>query len=499
MLLSVFEKYLFLQSLGWGIGNSLWQAALLWLVYRCVTKLNKNLSAIVKHHFSLLLLFASFLWFIITVTQNDLLVEASGNEATSLSCLNISENFAASLQYISMAYLGLLFIHGFQLIKHFKGLHLLRNSHFIKAPVGIRIFTEQTALHIGIQKKVAIWLSEKVDVPSVIGFFKPVILLPVTALNNLSTAQAEAVILHELAHIKRNDYLVNLLQSVIELVLFFNPFARMLGNAARKERENCCDDWVLNYQYNVHDYASALLVLEQNRLQSVKLVLTATNGKKALLGRVKRLFVATPQINTNLFQKIKLVSASLVIITIIFFVLPVINKQTSSDQPLAVNTLTTLPLLATHQTTPANTYPETRTPAIVHNEPAKLTEPETKEEDKAIADPVEQPLEEIEDNRALVNEELLNNDQAIQDIAVQAADKGLEIANEILVKIEEEQSGLKDKNTYVLQLKNNNGNPEIKPLLLLNKKIRTLNEKLKAAVKIKADSLKTTVKVRMTS
>ena len=323
MLLPVFEKYIFLQSLGWGIANSLWQAALLWMIYKAVTVSGKKLSALFKYHLSLILLFASFGWFVSTTFQNYIAIKNAGSETAALSWLNVSQDFISSLQWLSIAYFIVLAVQLLLFVKKIRNLFSFKTSGFIKAPVDIRLFTEQTAFHIGIKKKVSIWLSEKATVPSVFGFFKPIILLPVTALNNLTTSQAEAVILHELAHIKRNDYLVNFIQCFIELILFFNPFAKLLGNTARRERENCCDDWVMNYQYNKHEYASALLILEQNRFASLQFALAATNGKKNLLCRIKRLFADEPKVNFSFLQKIKLVSVSVIILLMVFFVLQI--------------------------------------------------------------------------------------------------------------------------------------------------------------------------------
>ena len=98
----------------------------------------------------------------------------------------------------------------------------------------------------------------------------------------------EAVILHELAHIKRADYLFYLLQCLIEKVFFFNIFSRMLNNIIERERENACDDWVLQFKYNSYHYAEALLKL--GKLQTSSLAM-AVSGKKEnmLLYRIKRL------------------------------------------------------------------------------------------------------------------------------------------------------------------------------------------------------------------
>ncbi|MES2851002.1 MAG: M56 family metallopeptidase [Bacteroidota bacterium] len=495
MLLTVFEKYIFLQSLGWGIANSLWQAALLWIIYKAVTVSGNKLSAIFKYHFSLMMLFASFAWFASTVLQNYFAIQNSGTQATALNWLNVSQNFTDSLQWLSLAYFVVLAVQLLLFVKKLNNVLALKGSNFIKAPVDIRLFTEQTAFHLGIQKKVNIWLSEKAAVPSVIGFFKPIILLPVTALNNLTTEQAQAVILHELAHIKRNDYFVNFLQSVIELVLFFNPFAKMLSNAARKERENCCDDWVLNYRYNKHDYASALLILEQNRFASLQFALAATNGKKNLLNRIKRLFAEEPKVSFSFLQKVKLFSVSLSILLVVFFVLPVADSKTVAIENKAGSSPA---IFASLNTTPV--YSENKKLSIIIDDEPLQTKVVRKKKapvKKAAVVIIETP-EEVEYNTAVINDELLQQHKALeqQNVAIQAANIEMEQpVNKVFMQIEEEQSGVKDKNTYIVELNNDNGNATVKPLIILNKKVKEISK----AKKAKTVSKKTVVKKRTTA
>jgi beta-lactamase regulating signal transducer with metallopeptidase domain len=103
------------------------------------------------------------------------------------------------------------------------------------------------------------------DVPAVIGHFKPIILLPAAILTRMSNEQIEALILHELMHIRRNDFLVNALQVICETLLFFNPTAWWLSRAIREERENCCDDAVARFSGRRAEYARALLSLEETR------------------------------------------------------------------------------------------------------------------------------------------------------------------------------------------------------------------------------------------
>ena len=101
-----------------------------------------------------------------------------------------------------------------------------------------------------------------IDVPCMTGFVKPLILLPVSLSTHLSACEVESILLHELAHIKRNDYLVNLLQQVISVMLFFNPFNRLINRIISQERENSCDDLVVEKTGKPLIYAQALLKLE---------------------------------------------------------------------------------------------------------------------------------------------------------------------------------------------------------------------------------------------
>ena len=105
----------------------------------------------------------------------------------------------------------------------------------------------------------------RVDVPTVIGWLKPVVLLPASALAGLSPNQVEAILAHELAHIRRHDYLVNLLQTLVETLLFYHPAVWWLSRRIRAERENCCDDLAVSLCGDPVAYAAALAELEDLR------------------------------------------------------------------------------------------------------------------------------------------------------------------------------------------------------------------------------------------
>ena len=176
-----------------------------------------------------------------------------------------------------------------RLFAAYRYVYFISNKRLINPTGELQLFASKVAREIGITKKISVWISHHIDVPATIGFIKPVILIPLASINNLSCHQLEAIILHELAHIKRNDYITNLMISVIETILFFNPFVVLLSNIIKRERENCCDDFVLQYRYDPHSYASALLRLEQSRMSKLKLAIGAVSGKKQLLSRIKRI------------------------------------------------------------------------------------------------------------------------------------------------------------------------------------------------------------------
>jgi beta-lactamase regulating signal transducer with metallopeptidase domain len=140
---------------------------------------------------------------------------------------------------------------------------------------------------LGVTRPVRIVESAVVSGPMVAGWLRPVILLPASALTGLAPAQLEAVIAHELAHIRRHDYLVNLLQTTVETLLFYHPASWWISRQIRVERENCCDDIAVEMCGDRLTYARALADLEQMRGSDMELALAATGG--SLIYRIRRL------------------------------------------------------------------------------------------------------------------------------------------------------------------------------------------------------------------
>lgn len=140
---------------------------------------------------------------------------------------------------------------------------------------------------LGVARAVRLLESAAVPVPALIGWLRPVILVPASTLSGLSPWQLDAILAHELAHVRRHDYLVNLLQAAVETLLFYHPAVWWLSNEVRRERESCCDDLAVELCGDRLGYARALAALEGLRLSPPRLALAADGG--ALMERVRRL------------------------------------------------------------------------------------------------------------------------------------------------------------------------------------------------------------------
>jgi len=149
---------------------------------------------------------------------------------------------------------------------------------------------DRLARRLGVRRRVRVTDADAVETPTVIGWWRPVIVVPMVALSGLTPSQADAILMHELAHIRRHDYLVNLLQHVAETVLFYHPAVWWLSHRMRIEREQCCDAIVVDQCADPLDYATALTRLEEARQPVAGFAVAATGGR--LIERVRHLLGA---------------------------------------------------------------------------------------------------------------------------------------------------------------------------------------------------------------
>ena len=198
---------------------------------------------------------------------------------------------------------------------------------------------KELAVQLRISQSVKLVESALIEVPTVIGWFRPVILLPISLLTSLTPQQLEAILAHELAHIHRYDYLVNLIQTAIETLLFYHPAVWWISSLIRAEREHCCDDLALSLCNNAVTYVTALAALEELRA-SPALTVAATGG--SLLSRIRRIAVGPG----NVSHRSTLWGASLIALTVITslgLTTYVALHANDKPKPIAEQTTTTPP------------------------------------------------------------------------------------------------------------------------------------------------------------
>ncbi len=154
-------------------------------------------------------------------------------------------------------------------------LRRLRRVGTVPVPKGVQLVLERTAEQLHLRPLVHVLQSTLVKVPVATGYFRPVILLPVSIVSGLPIAQLEAILAHELAHIRRYDYLINLLQTLVETLFFYHPAVWWMSRLIRCERENCCDDIAVAVTGNRIEYGRALLALEELRGPTTSLAMSA--------------------------------------------------------------------------------------------------------------------------------------------------------------------------------------------------------------------------------
>ena len=279
------------------------------------------------------------------------------------------------------------FIHCIKLGAGIAGVHRMRSYKAWQPPAEWSARINQLCKTLGVNQTVNLLESGLVKVPVAIGVLKPVILVPLGLLSQLPPEQVETVLLHELAHIRRKDYLVNILQRVAEAVFFFNPALLWISSLIRQEREACCDDLVMANTNHKGSYLEALVSFQEYSLPATGYAMAIGSKRNYLLNRVKRMITHE---NQKLKSMEKLFLAMGLIAVTAFTFIP-------KDQP-ANKANITAPVQSSilneqKITTPAETnldrnktiimHPHTRTTAKINLNPAPIdTVPAKKDKEK---------------------------------------------------------------------------------------------------------------------
>ncbi|MCF0062363.1 M56 family metallopeptidase [Dyadobacter chenwenxiniae] len=161
------------------------------------------------------------------------------------------------------------------------------NAHPLRESWRLRF--DILAKKMKISQAIQVIESEHVLVPMVIGFLKPMVIIPFGIFINLPETQIEAIVLHELAHIKRRDYVVNLMQIFCENIFFFNPALLWLSSLIREEREHCCDDLAISVMENKTSFVHALVSFQEYHVTGSAFEMAFSRNRNHLLDRIKRI------------------------------------------------------------------------------------------------------------------------------------------------------------------------------------------------------------------
>ena len=299
----------FIGALGWSVLHSLWQFLIIALLLRLALGLSKRSPSGVRYWLSVVGLLAIPLTFVFTFIRQwgiysgakrvvSLQFEdaawyvAGGDTGFYMvdkrypAFLDRFEALTPVVFWIYVVGLLLFSLHG---IFNYYRIYSLRTTGVVALPVTWKSRIALLARKAGIMGRVRVRLSDRVSIPLVVGFFKPVILLPLAMLTSLSPEQVETVLLHEFRHLKNRDHYINLIQNLLEILFFYHPATWWISRCLRDERENRIDEWVVGSTGSPLIYAQALVSLESKRSGTLQPVLAATQSKTLLLARIKNI------------------------------------------------------------------------------------------------------------------------------------------------------------------------------------------------------------------
>ncbi|MEP7108995.1 MAG: M56 family metallopeptidase [Ferruginibacter sp.] len=337
-----------IQAINWTLIHSLWQGMLLALVAGSIVFFTKKVSPSLRYN----LLAGSLLLFIIVVaaTFSMQLIKANlvANTVQATPAANtIAIGPAMPLlpvepglslpgkivvflnehaNWIVLIWILMIGLQFTRLAAGLYGVYQLKRRHIFSPGEYWNNRINELGRHLQINKSVKLLQSGIARIPAVIGYFKPVILFPAGLLASLPANEVEAILIHELAHIRRKDFLVNLLQNMIEIIFFFNPAVLWVSSLIKSERENCCDDIAVCQTDSKRNYINALLAFQGSDLHVTGPLMNAFGGEKDhLMNRVKRIIYNSNKTLNNMEKKF--LAAGMIITTIFIFAFTSNNLQ----------------------------------------------------------------------------------------------------------------------------------------------------------------------------
>jgi bla regulator protein blaR1 len=288
------------QALGWSLIHFLWQGALVGVVYACIRALLPKQQSSARYAMGLFALVALVLCPVVTFY---LLWSPTYSEATAIGDVFVSTSlqtgslvaapetgFDGWLPLLVVGWLAGVTLMIGRAVHQWRALERIA-TRLAWRQLEIEEMLARVAQRFGALPGARVLVSACIDTPTLIGWFKPIILLPAAVVAGFPRQQLELILAHELGHLRRYDHLVNLGQAVIETLLFYHPVVHWISREVRHEREVCCDNLVLRLtDSEPREYARTLAALEDVRQLTPQLAVAASGGM--LLDRVRRIIGA---------------------------------------------------------------------------------------------------------------------------------------------------------------------------------------------------------------
>ncbi len=351
----------------WMLIHSLWQGLLFTIITGIVMLLTKKSSAVLRYNIMSGLFFLFLLvcagtfileWNTAGQQSGAIQVAAAGlvsENNIQLFFKNINGYFSANASVIVMGWFAVFIAKCVKMIASLVYSQRVRHHKTQEPPAYWKNKIAALRRQLNIKQTVQLLESAIVKIPVVIGHLKPVIFIPVGLLTSLPAGEVEAVLLHELAHIRRNDYFVNIIQVIAENIFFFNPALLWMSSLLREERENCCDDVAVAQTKSKKQFIQALISFKEHALHTSNYTTAFPARKNQLLHRATRI-IHNRNKTLNPAEKIFFV-VSFLLLTALSLVVTGNNNKVAVNKTLAAVKLApaiTTPLLPATKVTVDN-------------------------------------------------------------------------------------------------------------------------------------------------
>lgn len=330
-----------INSLGWTLLHSLWQYAIIAASCALLLLTTKHFSANTRYLIALGSLMLSALISAITFynyqqTSVEIIMRPVQQVAAipffaEKNLFSLVSFIGSHINSIVVAWLCGFLAYSLKILLDYSYCQHIKNQHITSTPEQWQSLFATLVAKVGVNPNIELRISTLAITPCAIGYFKPVILLPLAVLTGMNQAQIEVILLHELAHARRQDYVIGLAQTIIKTLFFFNPFLRWISHQIDKEREHACDDIAVAISKDPLLFANTLKEFATMSINQ-KPAMNIT-GNKLLLTRITRLFNKKDRATKSRHSLV----ASLLIVLVSIVVTVCANAKPDNEKTISLN------------------------------------------------------------------------------------------------------------------------------------------------------------------